>query len=100
MALLDAVKTAISRLAPRGWKSLMERHGVHLDAADLVAELQRPLVGADGRSTIDRTVPGFEDFSPNGRAAIEPGDPARSLLYHALASPYVSPASAGPAIDD
>src|SRR5262249_23531494 len=34
-------------------------------------------------------VPGFEDFALEGRRAIEPGQPARSLLYHALASPRV-----------
>jgi hypothetical protein len=57
----------------------MERHGLHLDASDLAAELQRPLVGSGGVMTIDRTLSGFEDFSPNGTAAIEPGDPSRVL---------------------
>jgi hypothetical protein len=64
----------------------MAQHGLHLDATDLAAELRRPLVKAGGASSIDRTISGFEDFSPMGTAAIEPGDPARSLLYHALAS--------------
>jgi hypothetical protein len=100
MALLDAVHAVIGRLAPRGWKDLMAQHGLHLDAADLAAELRRPLVQADGRSSIDRTISGFEDFSPNGTAAIELGDPARSLLYHALASPNVYPSPAGSRTDD
>ena len=100
MPLIATVQAAITRLAPRGWKALMERHGLHLDAADLAAELRRPLVDAAGKSTIDRTIPGFEDFSPNGTAAIEPGDPARGLLYHALASPNVYPTAAGFRTDD
>ena len=100
MPLIDAVRTVISRLAPRGWKELMEHHGLHLDAADLAAELQRPLVKAGGGSTLDGTVPGFEDFSPNGSAAIEPGDPALSLLYHALASPNVYPSPTGSRTDE
>ena len=99
MTLFDQVRTAIGRLVPRGWRALMAAHGLHLDAADLAAELRRPLVGANGNSTIDRTLAGFEDFSSAGTAAIEPGDPGRSLLYHALASPNVYPAPAGPRTD-
>src|SRR4051812_12645703 len=91
MSLIDDVRLALARLAPRGWKDLMQLHGLRLDAADLAAELQRPLVDATGRSTIDRSIPGFDDFSPEGTSAIEPADPARSLLYHALASPNVNP---------
>jgi len=99
MPLIDAVRAVIARLAPRGWKELLELHGLHLDAADLVGELRRPLVKPGGASTIDRTVPGFGDFSPNGTAAIEPGNPARSLLYHALASPNIYPSPAGSRTD-
>ena len=99
MSLIDSVRTVINRLAARGWKELMESHGLHLDAADLAAELRRPLIGA-GVSTINRTIAGFEDFSPNGIAAIEPGDPGRSLLYHALASPNVYPTTTGSRTDD
>jgi len=95
MPIFDDLRAAIQRLAPRGWKDLMAKHGLHLDAPDFAAELRRPLVGAAGKSTIDRTLPGFEDFSSEGTAAIEPADPARSLLYHALASPnvYATPVS-------
>ncbi len=59
-------------------------------AAALRTELTKSL------AAINRGVAGFEDFSPNGTAAIQSGDPARSLLYHALASPnvYPSPTSA------
>lgn len=46
--------------------------------------------------TIDRQQPGIGDFAPGSRAAIVPGDPSSSLLYHALASPLVKPAGANP----
>ena len=46
-------------------------------------------------SQIDRTVPGFEDFALEGTRGIEPGSPARSLLFHALASPNVFQDGAG-----
>ena len=99
MPLIDDVRAAIHRLAPRGWTELLALHGLRLDATDLLAELRRPLVTTGGGSSIDRTVPGFEDFSPNGTAAIEPGDPARSLLFHALASPNVYPLPPGSRTD-
>jgi hypothetical protein len=100
MPLITAVRAVISRLAPRGWKELMELHGLHLDAADLTAELRRPLVDASGKSTIDRSVSGFEDFALDGTAAIQAGDPALSLLYHALASPSVYPTPASSRTDE
>ena len=40
MSLLDNLRAAIGRLAPRGWNVLMQQHGLHLDAADLAAELR------------------------------------------------------------
>jgi hypothetical protein len=81
-------------LAKRGWSQLFQYHGFDLSAADFARELKKPL-------KIDRNRPGFEDFCLAGRRAIEPGDPARSLLYHALASPNVHPTPTGwPARDD
>lgn len=84
MTLLDSTRTILNRLGPQGWEPLLARHGLNLRAADLGAELSRDLPG------IDRTVPGFEDFAREGRRGIEPGNPARSLLYHALSSPNVA----------
>jgi hypothetical protein len=85
MPLIADVKTTCARLAPRGWGELLRRHGLDLTATDLAAELARPL------NRIDRSVPGFGDFCLEGRRGIEPGAPALSLLYHALASPDVHP---------
>ncbi|MFJ4194022.1 hypothetical protein [Pseudomonas sp. NPDC089534] len=83
MTLLETVEQTCKRLAPGGWQSLMQAHGLDLLAVPLDVELLRPLA-------IDRTLPGFEDFSMAGLRAIEPGEPSRSLLFHALASPRVS----------
>jgi hypothetical protein len=87
MALLDAVRDVCRRLAPHGWTELLAAHGLDIGAGDLRAEFARPL------TAIDRDLPGFEDFAAEGVRGIEPGVPARSLLFHALASPNVT---AGP----
>jgi hypothetical protein len=83
MALLDEVRAVCARLAPHGWADLLGRHGLEITADDLGTAL------ADELSGIDRDLPGFEDFAAEGRRGVEPGVPARSLLYHALASPNV-----------
>jgi len=92
MRLIEKVAAICRRLAPRGWAELLACHGLRLDrrALDdperLAAEFRRPL-------RVDRTMFGFEDFwvDPEGDQAVRPGRPARSLLYHALASPLVHP---------
>jgi hypothetical protein len=88
MAQIDEVKAACARLAGMGWQSLLKQHGLDIVKADLAAELAREL-------TIDRSVPGFEDFTLAGKRGIEPGLPAASLLYHAFASPDVHPTATG-----
>ncbi|MEQ1808664.1 MAG: hypothetical protein ABL889_01970 [Terricaulis sp.] len=81
--LLDAVASTCARLAPHGWTELFGQHGLDITCADLGSELARRL------DAIDRSAPGFEDFSAEGERGVEPGRPAHSLLYHALASPQV-----------
>jgi hypothetical protein len=88
MTRIDEVKAACARLAGMGWQSLLKQHGLDIVKADLAAELAREL-------TIDRSVPGFEDFTLAGKRGIEPGLPAASLLYHAFASPDVHPTATG-----
>jgi hypothetical protein len=83
MALIDQVRTVLNRLAPQGWQALFARHGLDITTTDLKTELGRPLPG------IDRSLPGFEDFAREGDRGITPGQPARSLLFHGLASPNV-----------
>ena len=82
MALIDQVKKVCLHLSDGGWSELLARHGLDIGAADLEAELAKEL-------DVRRKDPGFEDFAAEGRRGIEPGQPARSLLYHALASPNV-----------
>jgi hypothetical protein len=89
MALIDQVRRIVNRLAPRGWEALLARHGLRLRAPNLARELGRVL------PDIDRNIDGFRDFTRAGRRAIEPGKPAASLLYHALASPDVHPTPRG-----
>ncbi len=84
--LIDPVIAACRRLGPLGWRQLLlDVTGGDLDiaASDLRSELGKPL------TRIDRSFPGFGDFSLAGGLAIDPGRPERSLLYHALASPAV-----------
>jgi hypothetical protein len=80
--LFEKVQSACVRLAPAGWHALLKGHSFDMNAADLRTELLRPL-------TINRAIPGFEDFAAEATRAIEPGRPSRSLLFHAFASPRV-----------
>lgn len=88
MAQIGEVKAACARLADMGWQSLLKRHGLDITKIDLAGELAREL-------PIDRSIPGFEDFALAGKRGVEPGMPAASLLYHALASPHVYPTANG-----
>lgn len=56
MLLIQEMEKLCRQLAPLGWSTLMQRHGLDLESDHLEAELQRPL------------------------PAIEPGKPAASLL--------------------
>lgn len=90
--LVDGVAAACRRLGPQGWRGwFLAATGGELDilAKDLRAELAKPL------RRIDRTLPGLAEFTPDGRRGIEPGQPAASLLYHALASSEVIADGAG-----
>src|SRR5262245_27860495 len=59
-------------------------------------DLASPTLKADltQKRTIDRSQPGFSDFDSGSDLAVVPGDPASSLIYHALASPLVKPPGA------
>jgi hypothetical protein len=84
MELIEQVKEICTRLAPQGWKDLLLEHGLDITAENLKEELLREL------PSINRNIKGFEDFSLEGNRGIEPGNPSRSLLYHAFASPNVT----------
>jgi hypothetical protein len=82
--LTDEVKQICNRLSPHGWRDLLLAHGLDITANDLEAELLKELSG------IKRNIDGFSDFAAEGKRGIEPGNPAQSLLFHALASPNVT----------
>lgn len=90
MALIDQVTQLCRRLAPLGWADLMNQFGLDMNAADMAAELARVLPNIQAMN-----VPGCSDFHPGAVRGIEPGVPARSLLYHVLASPAVHPTADG-----
>ena len=94
MGLIDDVRTACRRLVRHGWGELLAQHGLDIAADDLEGELRKEL------PSIDRRIPGFEDFASEGRRGIEPGQPARSLLYHAFASPNVVTGARGETLGD
>jgi len=94
MSLIDEVKAICARLGPHGWKDLLLLHGLDITAVDLKAELLREL------TTIRRDMDGFQDYAYEGKRGIEPGNPARSLLFHVLASPNVIKGSVGKELDD
>jgi hypothetical protein len=91
-ALLTAVRKVCQRLAGHGWRELLLKHGLNITAPDLGAELSKTL------PRINRRIKGFEDFALEGARGIEPTSPARSLLYHALASPRVIEGAGGAAL--
>src|SRR5215469_12249734 len=80
--LTNELQAILKRLSAAGWREIFLQHDLDLAAADLATELARD-------PKVQRSAPGFEDFSLSGHRAIEPGDPALSLLYHGLASPLV-----------
>ncbi|MCH6257825.1 hypothetical protein MLD52_14805 [Puniceicoccaceae bacterium K14] len=89
-SLLDQVFAICQKYKNKGWGDLLlsvaKLNISQSSAGDLEIELARDLT-SDG--SIDRDAPGFGDFNLFGVRGIEPGNPSRSLLYHAFASPGV-----------
>src|SRR5690349_18687594 len=87
---LEATALGYLRALDQTWNDWFKKvAGLDLASATLAQDLL-------AERAIDRQQPGVGDFDPGSRAAIVPGDPASSLLYHALASPLVKPAGASP----
>ncbi|MCV6600950.1 MAG: hypothetical protein OIF54_05205 [Cohaesibacter sp.] len=83
MTLIDDTRAILTRLAQKGWLPVFHAIGVDPQAEDLRSNLLTPIVSAAGFQSL----PGFEDLALDASQPIHPGSPARSLLYHALASP-------------
>lgn len=82
MTLVEQLKSLVlDALAPHGWRELFACHGLGIcvPASQLEHELNKPLA-------VDRSVPGFEEFSLAGVRGVEPGQLGLSLIYHAFAS--------------
>lgn len=90
MALIDQVKAVCDRLAPLGWRGFFK--SATADALDISkatpAALRTELT--KNLASINRALPGLEDLASGGQKAMTAGQPALSLLYHALASPLVT----------
>jgi len=90
MALINHVKALCDRLSPLGWRELL------LVVSNKSLDIQKPTPATlrqeltKNLASIDRSIPGFEDFSSGGMKAVTAGQPSLSLLYHALASPLVT----------
>lgn len=73
------------QFAEPSWASLLKSAGLEIDGRD-----ERTFrLSLARKISVNRRIPGFEDFSEEGQRGIEPGKPAQSLLYHAVASPSV-----------
>ena len=89
MSLIDDVKSVCDRLATLGWRDLIL--AVTNDVLDISQPSAQKFAEAlDAEMDVDSSVPGFGDFSEDRARGIEAGNPAASLLYHALASPGVN----------
>ena len=80
--LIGKVRKILDSLVKGGWQDLFLLHGLDIGGSDIEAQLLKELI-------INRSQPGVEDFSFDGRRGIEPGRPAESFLFHMLASPQV-----------
>lgn len=86
MLLKDELWLLWERLG-EAWIPYLQLAGLDLAGANkytLMGLLLQPI-------EIDFSLPGLEELRRDTRRGIEPGDPSRSLLYHAFASPHVIP---------
>lgn len=83
---MEQFRLLLKRLAAKGWSPLLDLLEIDPESPNLREDLLRPLPLSPNELAL---VPGFGDLAPSARRAIEPGSPARSVLFHALASPGV-----------
>jgi len=74
------------------WADLLKQHGLNIRKRSWRA-LEAELLKTELH--VDRRIPGFADFADDVAHGIVACQPARSLLYHALASPNVVTAANG-----
>lgn len=92
MPLIQDILSICQKYSSREWGAYLKQHfNLDINTNDpsvLANRLHQPLNLTEEHFKI----PGFSDLARNTMRAVEPGDPARSLLYHAFASPGVKPA--------
>src|SRR5262245_42231361 len=100
MPLIADVQTMLVGLwnaTDSDWQAVFRQHGWDVTSEQLGSMRHTSLHDAlvNTPLEVNRLMPGFEDFAPQGNRLISPGKPGKSLLYHALASPAVHPTSTG-----
>lgn len=91
MSMTEDFRVLLERLSAGGWDKLFERLELDPKSEDLTTDLLREVDDIVGV----RAIAGFEELSKRATRLIEPGRPAESILFHAIASPAVSMAPDG-----
>lgn len=91
MLLVQEFRELLLRLGNSGWQPLFDKFGLKPESDSLKDDFLRDV---DDIATI-RSLAGFEELCSHARRLIEPGKPAESILFHALASPAVRTAPDG-----
>ena len=80
---MEKLQRTLQRLGNGGWGPIFDRLNIDPNSTTLRDDLLAPVNLSPFELAL---IPGFGDIAPTARRAIEPGDPARSILFHALAS--------------
>jgi len=95
--LIKRIKNLCDKLADNGWKELFDEFDLNIKAdtpEKLKEQLEKKIKVPVNMGDIK--FQGFEDMATEETRGITQGDPAKSLLFHALASPNVVPKKDGP----
>ncbi len=93
MPLINDVRKVVTRLSSDpAWKRVFAKTKLNITTqmtdAEVAAQLTTSL--STGELTALRQLSGFKDMAAEAKQLITPGKPARSILYHALASPNMT----------
>lgn len=84
---MEKLQEILQRLGTNGWGPIFDLLNINPDSSTLRDDLLTPITQSPIQLAL---IPGFGDIAPTARRPIEPGNPARSILFHALASPGVT----------
>ncbi|MCP3720810.1 hypothetical protein [Paraburkholderia sp. CNPSo 3281] len=94
--LIEEIHALVAGLSAP-WKSMLRQHGLDLSSVD---SPQRTAEVLSEKLNIDWQDPRVQDLCRSTERAIEPGDPARSLLYHLLALSECPSPDGGVSLED